>query len=208
MVPLHNATLGFGSSEASGFAGCNRFSAEYATDGASSLTLVPALAGRRSCHFGDAFERRFIETLAAVRGYRIDVDGLSLLGPDGLVTLDAMAAAPFEGAWKVTMIDADDGAGLEAVPEGVDAMIVFNPDGTIGGSGGCGDIVGGYRVRDEYLRVVDGGPDGTCDDAFAERLQSALALSDTWALSPDALELRDADGGNVVVRVIASRVAG
>ncbi len=78
------ATLHFDSaaSRASGFAGCNRYSASYTIVG-DSLRFGPAMATKMACMDGDALERAFLPIIAEVTGFLAVDSTLTLTGANG-----------------------------------------------------------------------------------------------------------------------------
>jgi putative lipoprotein len=78
------ATLRFDSaaSRASGFAGCNRYSAQYTIAG-DSLHFGPAMVTRMACVDGDALERAFLPVISAVTGFHAADSTLTLTGSSG-----------------------------------------------------------------------------------------------------------------------------
>ena len=67
---------------ASGFAGCNRYSAQYTAAG-DSLTFGPAMATKMACSDGDALEREFFAVLPDVTGFQLADTSLTLSGAAG-----------------------------------------------------------------------------------------------------------------------------
>jgi heat shock protein HslJ len=193
---LHNVTLGFGSGEASGYGGCDRYVGEYTTDGSSMLRFGHlAETTAWSCHFGDGTQDWFERVLAGVTGYAIDLERLTLVGPQGdrLMTLRRMIpSGDLVGAWDVTLVN-DGHDRLEPVPEGAHVTIAFGADGTVGGFDGCADFLGGYRVDNDTFATGD--MRHGCDDennTDAARFRDALRFVAIWLpTAPGALELRD-----------------
>jgi heat shock protein HslJ len=69
-------------SRATGFAGCNRYSAGYTLTG-DSLTFGPAIATKMACAEGDELERDYLAMLPSIRSYALSDSTLILNGPDG-----------------------------------------------------------------------------------------------------------------------------
>lgn len=78
------ATIQFDPSNgrAAGFAGCNRYSAEYALAG-DSLTFGSAISTKMACADGDQLERGYLAMLPAIRSYDLSDSTLTLNGSDG-----------------------------------------------------------------------------------------------------------------------------
>ena len=67
---------------ASGFAGCNRYSASFTLEG-DRLTFGPAMSTKMACQDGDDLERRYLVILPDVTGYEQSDSTLSLVGAGG-----------------------------------------------------------------------------------------------------------------------------
>ena len=78
------ATIQFdmASGRASGFAGCNRYSASFTLEG-DRLTFGPAMSTKMACEDGDDLERRYLVILPDVTGYKQSDSTLSLVGAGG-----------------------------------------------------------------------------------------------------------------------------
>lgn len=72
---------------AGGFGGCNRLGGAYELSGAA-LRFGPLIATRMACMEGGAQEQPYFDALAAVRGWRLSGDRLTLTGADGAVLLE------------------------------------------------------------------------------------------------------------------------
>jgi heat shock protein HslJ len=64
---------------ASGFAGCNRYGAEYSIAG-DSLRFGPAISTKMACADGDQLERSYLAVLPEVRRYQLSDSTLVLSG--------------------------------------------------------------------------------------------------------------------------------
>ena len=78
------ATIRFDSANgsAAGFAGCNRYSAQYTLAG-DRLTFGPAVSTKMACADGDELERSFLATLPEIRTYERSDSTLTLSGSGG-----------------------------------------------------------------------------------------------------------------------------
>ena len=160
---------------------------------------------------GTAWLLATVDGASVEAGYAIDGTILSLADSTGrvLLTFDAMAPSILDGVWDVTMVNVGNG-GVSAVPEGMRATLAFNADGTIEGSDACDSFFGGYSIDGSALAVDSevGNTPIACDEAtnaFAQRYLTALHLATTWAITPDALDLRDGSGA---LQVEATRAVG
>jgi putative lipoprotein len=84
-------SLQFDESTASGFSGCNRFSGAYAINN-GTLTLGPMASTRMACDRGMDLEARLLTAFAAVRGYQLEGDRMTLLGDTDVATLSFVSA--------------------------------------------------------------------------------------------------------------------
>ena len=193
-------TLLFGLLHATGFGGCNQYSADYSSDGVSTLTFGPIASTRMACAGGGGtFETAYFVALGRVRKYTIDGSTLTLSGENGaaLLTYGAAAPASVEGPWNVTSVNNGSGA-VSSVPTGISAAMSFLTDGTMEGFGGCNDFSGPYTVDGDSITI---GPlmstMKACSDeinAFEAQLLTALGNSTVWSVSAGTLELRDGEG--------------
>ena len=78
------ATVRFDSAagRASGFAGCNRYSAPYDITG-DSVGFGPAISTKMACADGDTLERAFLAIFPSVTGYQATDSTLTLTGSSG-----------------------------------------------------------------------------------------------------------------------------
>ena len=78
------ATIRFDSAatRASGFAGCNRYSAPYTTSG-DSLHFGPAISTKMACADGDSLEREYLAVIPEVTRYQATDSTLTLTGSSG-----------------------------------------------------------------------------------------------------------------------------
>jgi heat shock protein HslJ len=70
------------SSRATGFAGCNRYSASYQVHG-DTLSFGPVAATKMACAQGDQLERDYLAVLPAISSYGVSDSGLTLRGGSG-----------------------------------------------------------------------------------------------------------------------------
>jgi heat shock protein HslJ len=80
------ATMRFDSTSrrASGFAGCNRYSAGYTLAG-DSIGFGPAVSTKMACADGDELERGLLDALPRVTGYAVSDSLLLLVGAGATV---------------------------------------------------------------------------------------------------------------------------
>src|SRR6188508_49161 len=132
-----NVTIGFGLAQASGFSGCNQYSAGYQTDGSRGLNFSAVAGTRMACEQAVmAFETKYYASLAQVARYALAGGNLSMLDRANNVLLTFAPAAPatVEGPWIATMVNNGQGA-VSSVPAGVTGAMSFFANGTIEGFG-------------------------------------------------------------------------
>ncbi len=201
-VPVgFEADLVFTEIRAGGSAGCDRFSAPYVTDFASSLALGPVSATTVGCDDATrGLEHAYLDALGTVAGYAIGSDlVLAMSDANGatLLTFEPTAPTNVVGPWDVTMIS-DGTGGVEADLGMPGPTITFDPNGIVGGFDGCTGFVGGYSVHGDGIAM---GPlmstmtsCGKVKDDRARRLLMALDAVTMWSVAAGVLELRDASG--------------
>jgi heat shock protein HslJ len=78
------ATLQLAADQASGFAGCNRFSSTYTLSG-TALRFTGPVSTRMACAAGMELEQAYLSVITATRAYRVTDSTLELLGDGGTV---------------------------------------------------------------------------------------------------------------------------
>ena len=188
-------------STVSGSAGCNRYTGPYTADGAN-LTFG-ALATTMMACIGPAgdVEAAYLANLALVKTYTASADALTMHDADGAAILAYAAAAPgtLEGVtWHAVNIN-NGNNGVEGVVAGTDPTAVYDPAGTISGSGGCNNFNGPAIVDGTSVQI---GPLASTKMACADEAASAqefaylaaLENATTFDLRSGRLELRDDEG--------------
>lgn len=104
--------------------------------------------------------------------------------------------APFENTrWKITAI-----TGLEKLPEARKEMFVRFFEGRFSGNAGCNNLMGGYEIQGNTLKIK--GPASTmmaCDEALMrseQKFGEALGKVDNFKITGDNMQLRQ---GNTVL---------
>jgi len=199
-----NVTIGFGLAQASGFSGCNQYSAGYQTDGSRGLNFGAVAGTRMACEQAVmAFETKYYASLAQVARYALAGGNLTMLDRVNNVLLTFAPAAPatLEGPWIATMVNNGQGA-VSSVPAGVTGAMSFFANGTIEGFGGCNNFSGSYTVRGDTVAI---GPLMStmmaCPDpagSFENQFLAALQNSTKWSVSAGTLDLRDDNGAQQV----------
>jgi len=198
-------TLTFAEGTASGYAGCNRFSASYSLDG-DGLRLGPVMTTRMACD-EDAMqaEAEFLSRLADTVGVEHDDDVLALLDADGAVLLDfrAEGTVGLGGDWVVNGLHFP---AREAVMSVRGELLVHFDDESVNGFAGCNSFSGEFDADGDAVRIgplmstrrfcgEDEEPDGPSVMEQEAALLAALENSATARLEGDRLILLRPDGG-------------
>ena len=185
----------------SGSAGCNHFSAAYATDGAA-ITFGPILSTLMACPDADvmAQETQYLAALAASTAWSQTPGTLTLTDATGAtqVTFITVEEASYIGSWDVTGVNNGQQA-LVSVAEDAGLTATFAPNGDIEGFAGCNTFFGTYTVVGNAITI---GPLGTTRmacasedlNALEQQYLAALQAAATWEIEPHGLTLRDAEG--------------
>lgn len=204
-------------SRLSGSAGCNNYSAPYEIDD-SSIKIGPAIATRMACGEPAGImeqEMGYLAALEMASSYKIENDHLILLDLDGNQVVTYQPTRTFELTDTIWDLNAyDDGEGsIVSGMEGVEATIIFNEDGSFGGSAGCNSYSGNYQVDGADMNLELGPvtmmfceePAGVMDQeaAYLEDLQAVA----TFRISGDRLVMMD-DSGRELLQYLASDLVG
>jgi heat shock protein HslJ len=194
------ATATFVDGAVSGNGGCNNFNASYTLDG-TSIEIGPVAGTLIACEGpAGAVETAFFAAFPKMTDVAVTGDTLDLTGEGGKLILRFTVAetAELTGTdWVATGINNGVG-GVESLAAGTEVTATFAEDGTVSGSGGCNRFNGSYEVDGSAISF---GPIASTKMACEEPAMgqetaflAALAASTTYAISGDALELRDDTG--------------
>jgi heat shock protein HslJ len=194
------ATATFADGVVSGNGGCNSFTGPYTLDG-DTLAIGDLASTMMACEGPrGAVETAFLAIFPKVTTVAVDGETLELTGDGGKLILrfTVAEAAELTGTtWSATGINNGKEA-VQSLVAGTEVTAIFAEDGTVAGSGGCNSFNGTYTVDGAGIAF---GPVAStkmaCEQAVMDQetaFFAALAASSTYAISGDALELRDADG--------------
>jgi heat shock protein HslJ len=194
-------TLRFDAGRAAGSDGCNRYTIGYSAQGDSLRFPTPGAGTRMACP-PEVMRRAdaFMQSLAAVRTYRMREGRLEMLGADGaLIASFAPQTTTLAGTqWRATAINNGNG-GVESLAEGSEVTLAFAADGRFSGASGCNRYTGSFTSSGESLQF--GPAAGTrrmCADERVMRQEAAYlkALEGvaTARIEGDRLELRSSAG--------------
>lgn len=197
------AQFRFRDGQLAGGTGCNQISGSYRIEGtrlsigknmASTMMGCPARLMEQ--------ESAIIAALAKVVDYRRDGTRLDLRDAGGatLLRFQTLGGSGLTGrVWRLVAYDRD-ALGPTLVLEGTQISLVFNPQGTLGGSDGCNRYMSGYRLEDDRLTI---GPIATtrmaCEETDGRAKQAAayaaaLRAVRGYRISGHRLELLGSDG--------------
>jgi heat shock protein HslJ len=210
LPPRIHATLVLQDGKATGSSGCNTFAGTYAVDGPNLLFGQDFVLTEKACdEAATAFEAGYLELLRSVSRFGGQATGMVFVDPAGVPLLAYVPTptGPIEGTWTVTTFQDPNGAIL--TPQaGTEPTLVFAPDGTVTGSGPCGQVSGTWSAEGERVKIKLEAPVATaCPEDVAARSQGLVATLDAsaiWTATPTQLTLR---GKNLIVTLEAVRAA-
>jgi heat shock protein HslJ len=184
-----------------GNAGCNRYGTSWEARG-SALRLGPVMSARMACpEPAMSLEAQYLALLSGATGWSWDGTQLVVASVGGEQLVYQAATDDGRGdiiglTWTLADIDGS------AIPEGVEATLVLEEDGTAGGSGGCNSYSTDFRISPESIsfgaiastEMMCEPPRSDVEAAFL----AALGKASTWALRGGRLTLADVNGGNVL----------
>lgn len=198
-------TLSFAEGRAAGYAGCNRFGADYRIDD-DVVSFGPAMTTRMACD-DDAMqaEAEFLARLADTAGFLLDDDTLALLDGDGAALLEfrAEGTVGLHGDWIVNGLHFP---AREAIMSVNGELLVHFDDEGVSGFAGCNSFSGALDADGDSVRIgplmstrrfcgEDEESDGPSVMEQEAALLAALENSSTARLEGDRLILLRPDGG-------------
>lgn len=203
------ATATFADGSVSGSSGCNNYSASYTMDG-DSLSIMPGPMTMMACPEPQmTVEMQLMAAYGATASYTIADGQLSLLDAGGnpVATFVVQEPASLTGVtWVALFYNNGRGAAVSVLAD-TEITAIFGDDGSLSGSAGCNNYMGGYTTDGSSIVIEP--PASTrkaCPDAIMQQEAEyllALPTAATFTIQGDKLELRTADGA-----LVASYVAG
>ena len=197
-------TIEFKSGQVSGVSGCNQYGGSYTAGSDGSMSFGQFHSTVMGC-LSDvaAVEHAYMEALGKVTTFSVD-GTLTLTGSGKALTYDR--APPVQSVelvgtqWNLTSIVS--GTTVSSVPEGVQATLVLDADGSASGSGGCNTFHGTYQTSGSELTF---GPLASTKKLCAEDVMAveqpylaALQSAAVYTIAGDALTIDDASGDPVL----------
>jgi heat shock protein HslJ len=201
------STLAFGDDGfVTGNTGCNSFRGSYELVG-DRLSVASTVTTRAACVPPEASrqERAVLSGLAATIRYVVGEGELALLdGRGGRLLVYAPASTDLaDTRWGAVGINDGTAVVSSAATEAVE--VEFRSDLSLGGTTGCRDLAGSYRLDQEDGSRLEIRPDttgtGTCSPEQTEveaDLLAALTAATTYRISGNKLSLRDDSGSTQV----------
>jgi heat shock protein HslJ len=202
--PGSQITIEFNGGQVSGVSACNQYGGSYTADSDGSLTFGSFHSTAMACIPAvGALEHFYIEALGKVTHFSVD-GTLELTGTGKPLTFDR--APPVQSVqlvgthWTLTSIVS--GTSASSVPDGVQATLVLDADGTASGSGGCNTFHGSYQTSGNELTF---GPPASTRKACADDVMSveqtylaALQSASSYTIAGNALTVDDSSGDPVL----------
>ena len=203
------ATATFADGTVSGSSGCNNYSASYTLDG-DSLSIMPGPMTMMACPEPQmSVEMQLMAAYGATASFAISDGQLTLLDGTGnpVATFAVLEPASLTGiTWVALFYNNGRGAAVSVLAD-TQITAIFGDDGSLSGSAGCNNYMGGYTTDGSSIAIEP--PASTrkaCPDAIMQQEAEyllALPTAATFTIQGDKLELRTADGA-----LVASYVAG
>ena len=194
----------FAGDRVSGFGGCNAYGGTAAISG-STIKISDVFSTQMACEGdGSTVETAYLANLANAATFTATADALTIFDSSGksILVYAAGAANPIEGFWNVTGYN----NGNEAVTSpiaGTTLTANFTAGGEVGGSAGCNDYSGTYKLDGTSLTVSQlVTTRKACDQAIMDQetqFLTALQTPTTVETSGATITLRAADGATQVV---------
>jgi heat shock protein HslJ len=192
--------------ELGGISFCNLYGGTYRVDGGEFAIEVGAMTEMACDEPVMSMESVFVAFLGAVRSFRVEGDGLTLVSDDLELTFDAEQSEPLVGTtWRIDGLV--EGEVATSTIAGTGAFVVLDEDGGLSGETGCSGMIGTYEVDGERLSF---GPIETTERACADPAMNeqeaailrALSVTASYAIQGEALSLSDGDGALVLTLVV------
>jgi len=194
----------FAGDRVSGFGGCNAYGGT-ATISGSTIKISDVFSTQMACEGdGSTVETAYLANLANAATFTATADALTIFDSSGksILVYAAGAANPIEGFWNVTGYNNGNEAVVSPIA-GTTLTANFTPGGEVGGSAGCNDYSGTYKLDGTNLTV---GPlmstKKACDQTIMDQeTQFLTALQTPTTVEPSGatITLRAADGATQVV---------
>lgn len=193
-------TATFAGGNVAGGSGCNTYRGPYTIDGATIAIGQLAVTAMACTGAAAPVEEAYLQILPLMTRFAVTGDALEMSNESGAILLRFAvreSSSLTQTRWLATGVNNGVG-GVESVVAGTELTAIFGEDGTVTGSGGCNTFSGPYTVDGDAIEI---GPLASTRKACEEAVMAqeaaylqALDNATTYAITGDALELRDAAG--------------
>jgi heat shock protein HslJ len=202
--PGSQVTIEFRGGQVSGVSACNQYGGSYTADSDEALIFGTFHSTAMACVPAvGALEHAYMEALDKVTHFSVD-GTLELTGAGKPLTYDR--APPVQTVQLVgtqwTLSSIVSGTSVSSVPDGVEATLAFDADGTASGSGGCNTFNGSYQTSGNELTF---GPVASTKKACADDVMTveqsyltALQNAASYTTAGNALTIDDSSGDPVL----------
>jgi len=194
----------FAGDRVSGFGGCNAYGGT-ATISGSTIKISDVFSTQMACEGdGSTVETAYLANLANAATFTATADALTVFDSSGksILVYAAGATNPLEGFWVVTGYNNGNQAVVSPIA-GTTLTANFTPGDEVGGSAGCNDYSGTYKLDGTSLTVSQVVTTRkACDQPIMDQetqFLAALQTPTTVEVSGATVTLRDSSGAMQVV---------
>jgi heat shock protein HslJ len=190
----------------SGTAGCNQYSAGYATTASNGITIAqPTMTLMACANNVMQQEIQYLSLMQKATKFEISGDQLTLFDSSGtkLLIYDKHVPVPLSGTWNLFSYNNGKGA-IQSVMVGSTTNAVFGSNGKLSGTGGCNQYSADYTTSSSNGITITQ-PTSTmmaCAESFMQQETQYLSLLPTAAkyeISGDQLTLFNSAGTKILI---------
>jgi heat shock protein HslJ len=202
LVPNTEITLDFKDGQATGFAGCNRYFADYTETAEGILQIGPAASTMMACSEENMQQEiDYLAALAAVESFTLEGETLTIYSGEGVLVFETAHDLALEGqAWVLSGIVQDEAVVSTAIDSKITAE--FSGD-QVNGFAGCNSYFASYETEGSSLSLgVIGSTMMACDEETNQReaeFLSALQSAAGYEINRNTLTLTDADNNALLI---------
>jgi heat shock protein HslJ len=190
----------------SGTAGCNQYSAGYATTASNGITITqPTMTLMACANNVMQQETQYLSLMLKATKFEISGDQLTLFDSSGtkLLIYNKHVPVPLTGPWNLFSYNNGKGA-IQSVMVGSTTNAVFGSNGKLSGTGGCNQYSADYTTSSSNGITITQ-PTSTmmaCAESFMQQETQYLSLLPTAAkyeISGDQLTLFNSAGTKILI---------
>jgi heat shock protein HslJ len=190
----------------SGTAGCNQYSAGYATTASNGITITqPTMTLMACANNVMQQETQYLSLMQKATKFEISGDQLTLFDSYGtkLLIYNKHIPVPLTGPWNLFSYNNGKGA-IQSVMIGSTTNAVFGSNGKLSGTGGCNQYSADYTISSSNGITITQ-PTSTmmaCAESFMQQETQYLSLLPTAAkyeISGDQLTLFNSTGTKILI---------